>query len=295
MTIDCNALKAWPFSEVRHSYAEKDSILYALSVGYGADPIDPKQLRFVYEKDLLAVPTMAVVLSYPGLWISDSRTGIDWLKVVHGEQAVRFHRPLPAAGTVVGLTRVTSVVDKGVGKGAIFVQQRKLRDADSGELLATLEQTNVCRGDGGYSLNGGADGLQVSDPPPAPPHALPEGEPHLIDEICTLPQQALFYRLNADRHPIHADPPAAAAAGFPRPILHGLGTYGVVGHALLRKCCDYDPSRLKYMRVRFSSPFFPGETLRTEIWREGSNVSFRCRSKERDAIVLNNGFAEILA
>lgn len=291
--IDSHAVKNWPFTEVRQTYGQVDSIHYALAVGYGADPMDSQQLRFVYERDLLAVPTMAVVLSYPGLWISDPRTGIDWHKAVHGEQAVRFHRPLAAAGTVVGLTRVSSVTDKGPDKGAVFVQQRTLRDAGSGEVLATLEQVNFCRGDGGYSIGGGAGGRQVSDPPPPPPHQLPDEAPRQVHEMATLPQQALLYRLCADRHPIHVDPVVAASVGFPRPLLHGLGTYGLVGRAILASCCDWDPARLKYLRVRFTAPFFPGETLRTEIWRDGAVVSFRCLSKERGVVVLNNGMAEV--
>lgn len=293
--LDSHALKNWPFKEVVQTYTEADTMHYALSVGYGADPMDTRQLRFVYENGLSAVPTMAVVLSYPGLWISDPRTGIDWLKTVHGEQSVRFHRPLPSSGTVTGLTSVSAVTDKGEGKGALFVQRRTLKDATTGDELATLEQVNFCRGDGGYSLKGGADAGQVSDPPPAAPHILPEGPPDLVHDIPTLSQQALLYRLCADRHPIHADPAAAARAGFPRPILHGLGTYGIVGHALLRTCCDYNPERLKFLRARFSAPFFPGETLRTEIWRAGDIVSFRSRSVERDVVVLNNGYAEITA
>ncbi len=290
--LDSVAIKNWPFEEVRQTYTATDTIHYALAVGYGSDPMDLQQLPFVYERDLRAAPTMAVVLSYPGLWISDPRTGIDWLKAVHGEQTVRFHKPLPAAGTVVGLTRVTTVTDKGRGKGAIFVQQRTLRD-EAGGLLATLEQVNFCRGDGGYSENGGADGRQVSDPPPPAPHPIPEASPAQVHDMPTLPQQALLYRLCADRHPIHVDPVAAAAVGFPRPLLHGLGSYGLVGRVLMETCCDWDPSRLKVLRTRFAAPFFPGETLRTELWRDGAIVSFRCIAKERNVVVVNNGMAEI--
>lgn len=291
--LDSHALRSWPFEEVQLTYGEKESMLYALSVGFGSDPMDLRQLPFVYERDLRAVPTMAAVLGYPGLWVSDPRTGIDWLKIVHGEQAVRFHRPLSPAATVVGLTRVTSVTDKGPGRGAIFVQERTLRDAGTGDLLATVEQVNFCRGDGGYSLGGGGDGRQVSDPPQRAPHPIPGRPPDEVHETQTLPQQALMYRLNADRNPIHVDPVAAALAGFPRPILHGLATYGVVGRVILQTCCGWDPARLKYLRVRFTSPFFPGENLRTEIWRDCSAVSFRCVSIERDVVVLNNGLAEV--
>lgn len=291
--IDSQAVRNWPFKEVLQTYTERDTIHYALSVGYGSDPTDLQQLPFVYEPELRAAPTMAAVLSYPGLWISDPRTGIDWLKTVHGEQTVTFHRPLPATGTVKGLTHVVSVTDKGRGKGAVFVQRRVLRDAATDEPIATLEQVNVCRGDGGYSENGGADGKQVSDSPPPPPHILPEGPSHRVHETVTLKQQALLYRLCADRHPIHVDPRAAAAAGFPRPILHGLGTYGIVGRVILATCCNWDIGRLKSLKTRFTAPFFPGETLRTDIWRDGDIVSFRCTATQRGVVVLNNGMAEV--
>ncbi len=291
--LDSNVLKNWPFEDVRQTYTEKDTMSYALSVGFGADPTDLRQLPFVYERDLVAAPTMAVVLSYPGMWIADPRTGIDWLKVLHGEQTVRFHKPLAPAGTVVGKSRVSSVTDKGKGRGAVFVQERVLRDAQSGEAIATLEQVNFCRADGGYSEGGGADGRQVSDPPPPAVHPIPDEPAHQVHDTATLRQQALMYRLCADRHPIHVDPVAAAAVGFPRPILHGLGTYGVVGKVMLQTCCETNPARLKLLRCRFSSVFYPGETLRTEIWRHGGTVSFRCSSLERNVVVLNNGLAEI--
>lgn len=213
--LDSHALRSWPFEEVQQTYGEKESMLYALSVGFGSDPMDLRQLPFVYERDLRAVPTMAAVLGYPGLWVSDLRTGIDWLKIVHGEQAVRFHRPLSPAATVVGLTRVTSVTDKGPGRGAIFVQERTLRDAGTGELLATVEQVNFCRGDGGYSLGGGGDGRQVSDPPQRAPHLIPGRPPDEVHETQTLPQQALMYRLNADRNPIHVRSRGCGIGGIP--------------------------------------------------------------------------------
>jgi acyl dehydratase len=215
------------------------------------------------------------------------------MNVVHGEQSIRFHRPLPATGTVVGRMRIKSVTDKGAGRGALFLQERKLFDKASGELLATLEQLNFCRGDGGYSEQGGADGTQVSDPTPFSLPHLPATEPDLVQVVGTSPRMALFYRLCADRHPIHVDPVAAKAAGFSKPILHGLATYAVAGRAMLAAWCDYRPSRLKFLRARFSAPLFPGETVRTEMWRTQDTVQFRCRSVERDTVVINNGLAEI--
>jgi acyl dehydratase len=270
--------------EVRQTLAARDTILYALGIGLGADPIDEKQLRFVYERDLLALPTMAVVLAAPHAWIIKSGTGFA-TKSVHGEQTLEIHRPLPVAGELIGVPRLVSVVDKGADKGALIVTERKVYDLKSGDHLCTLEHTTFCRGDGGF---GGPSGpLRV-------PHAMPDTEPELTCDLPILPQAALIYRLSGDYNPLHADPAHARAVGFERPILHGLCTLGIAGHALMKTCCEYDPSRIKSMEVRFSAPVYPGETLRTQMWRQGSIVSFRCTTVERGALVLNNGKAQLV-
>jgi acyl dehydratase len=284
MTINYERLKSWPFPEIEHSYRGKDSILYALGLGFGADPMDRDQLRFVYEEGLQALPTMATVLAYPGQFAKNPESGIDWKRVVHGEQSFVIHKPLPAAATVVGRTVIEEIVDKGAGKGALLYSRRDVRDKATGDLLASLRSTSFLRGDGGF---GGPSG------PTRPVHTLPERAPDLVCDIATLPQAALIYRLSGDYNPLHADPEIATAAGFPRPILHGLCTFGVAGHALLRLLCGYDPARLTRMDVRFSAPVFPGETVRTEIWREGQGrAGFRCRVVARDVVVINNGLAE---
>jgi acyl dehydratase len=286
MPIDYDKIKNWPFPDIEQTYTDKDSILYALGVGYGHDPMDAAQLRFVYEQGLQAVPTMPVVLANPGFWVKDPATGIDWVKIVHGEQALRIHRPIPATGTVIGRMRVKAIVDKGKDKGALLIQERSITDKASGALLATLEHTTFCRGDGGFGKG---------DEAPPPPPAVPEGEPEKSCDLPTLPQSALIYRLCADRNPLHADPAVAKAAGFPRPILHGLCSYGVAGHAILKTFCNYDPARLAGLSLRFSAPVFPGETIRTEMWHRGDTVLFRARVVERNVVVLNNGVATIKA
>jgi acyl dehydratase len=284
MAIDYERLKTWPFPEIEHDYRAKDTILYALGLGFGADPMDRDQLRFVYEEGLQALPTMATVLAYPGQFAKNPESGIDWKRVVHGEQSFVIHKPLPAAGTVVGRTVIEEIVDKGAGKGALLYSRRDVRDKETGALLASLRSTSFLRGDGGF---GGPSG------PTRPAHTLPERAPDIICDIATLSQAALIYRLSGDYNPLHADPEIARAAGFPRPILHGLCTFGLAGHALLRTLCAYDPARLIRMEARFSSPVFPGETVRTEIWREGQGrAGFRCRAVARDVVVINNGLAE---
>jgi acyl dehydratase len=284
MPIDYQKLKTWPFPDLEHRYEAKDTILYALGVGCGADPMDRTELPFVYEDGLKALPTMAVVLGYPGFWLKDPATGVDWRKILHGEQGLVIHKPLPASGTVIGRTRVTEIVDKGPGKGALLYSDRDVLDKATGDLLATLTSTTFIRGEGGF---GGPSG-----PSPAP-HALPERAPDVAVDLKTLPQAALIYRLSGDDNPLHADPDVAAAAGFERPILHGLCSYAVAGRAVLKACCGNDPTRLKRFDLRFSAPVMPGETIRTEIWRDGSTVSFRARVVERDVVVLNNGRAEV--
>ena len=292
MAIDYAALKARRFPEVRADYDWKDSILYALGVGYGLDPLDPAQLRFVYEQDQLAVPTMAVVLATPGFWVKAPDSGIDWVKVLHGEQQLVMHKPLPVSGSVIGRNRVASITDKGEGRGALLVQRRTLHDAADDSLIATLEQVTFARGDGGFSEREG-NGPRGGDPGPAPRPAAPAREPDLVCDLPTSPQAALLYRLCADLNPLHADPEVARAAGFERPILHGLASFGVAAHAILRSCCGYDPARLASIGLRFSSPVHPGETLRTEIWRDGQAVQFQTRVLERDRIVLSHGVASL--
>jgi acyl dehydratase len=292
MALDYGKLKAWPFADVEQTYGWKDSALYALGVGYGHDPLDERQLRFVYEDRMQAVPTMPVVLAGPGFWVKDPASGIDWVRVLHGEQSLTLHRPLPVEGTVIGRTEVVGIIDKGRDKGAILQQRRTLREKSSGELLATIEHLTFARGNGGFSEIEG-NGPPGGDPPPPAKPATPDTAPDLVCDLPTMPQSALLYRLCADLNPLHADPAVARSAGFPRPILHGLASYGVAGHAILRSCCDYDPSRLKSIGLRFSGPVYPGETIRTEIWRSGTRVQFRARVLEREVIVLSHGIAEL--
>ena len=287
MVLDPQKILNWPFEPVEQTYTERDTILYALGCGLGIDPLDEDQLRFVFEEpELLALPSMAAVLSPPGFWARHPDAGIDWVRILHGEQAMEIHRPLPAAATVAATAKVTDIVDKGPDKGALLFVERTVRDAESGEDLATLRSTTFARGDGGCG------GTTETAPTP---HPIPDRAPDLDCDLPTAPNSALIYRLSGDPNPLHASPSVARAAGFDRPILHGLCSWGVAGHAILRTWCDYEPARIRSMALRFSAPVYPGETIRTEMWRDGDVVSFRARVLERDALVLNNGRAEIAA
>ncbi|MEX3946907.1 MaoC/PaaZ C-terminal domain-containing protein [Paraburkholderia sp. EG287B] len=288
MTIDYHTLRNWPFTDVEQTYTARDAMLYSLAVGYGADPVDPDDLAFVYEKELRVPPTLAVVLGFPGFWARDPRSGIDWVRLLHGEQSLVMHKPLPPAATVIGRSRITRVVDKGAGKGALLEIQRSITDKASGERYATVTQLTFCRGDGGFSAN---DGL--SDEAPAPPPPMPERAPDHHCDLPTRPETALIYRLCGDDNALHADPQVARAAGFERPILHGLATWGVAAHAVLKTLCASDPQRLAAFHARFTAPVYPGETIRTEMWRDGNEVSFRARVLERDVLVLNHGRAQL--
>jgi acyl dehydratase len=284
--INYDALMSWKIPAVEQVLAKRDTMLYALGTGLGCDPLDENQLRFVYEEDLLALPSMAIILGYPGPWHRDPQTGVDGTKVVHGEQGLRIHRLLPVEGSVIGRTRVTGVFDKGEGRGALIQTATDVSLKTTGELVCSLTSTSFARANGGF---GGPSG------PTKEPHELPQRKPDLICDLPTLPQAALIYRLSGDYNPLHAEPAFAKRAGFKAPILHGRCTFGVAGHALLKTCCGYDPAKLVSMEGRFSSPVYPGETIRTEMWRDGNVISFRSLIAERNAVVLTGGRAEIAA
>jgi acyl dehydratase len=284
MAFSYEKILNWPFEDVVQTYTTKDTILYALGIGLGFNPTDPAELRFVYEKGLEAFPTMPVVLGHPGPWMADPETGIDVVKVLHGEQHLEIRRPLPVEGAIIGRNKVIEVVDKGADKGALIRVERKLFDESTGDLYCTQTAVIFARANGGFG------GPVTSSPRP---HQLPERPPDTTIDIPTATQQALLYRLSGDYNPLHADPGIAAKAGFRAPILHGLASYGIAARAVLEALDIKDTSRLENFGLRFSSPVYPGETVSTDLWRDGRAVSFRSRVAARDAVVLNNGRAVI--
>ena len=282
--LDVKALTNWPFEEIVQSYTRRDMALYALGVGFGADPMDDRQLRFVHEEDNLGVPTMPACMCSSPPWSADIRSGVDRTMIVHGEQGLELLRPMPASGRFRSLTRITDIVDKGPGRGAVVYAASTLIDDATGDPVAHLWRSTFARADGGF---GG------SPEQPRRPHVLPDRAPDASSTLPTFANQALIYRFSGDLNPLHSHPEAARAAGFERPILHGLATYGLVGHAVLRTYCNYDPARLHSLDVRFSAPVYPGETITVDLWRDGDIVSFRAAVETRRVKVIDNGRARI--
>lgn len=287
--LNYDKVKHWPIEEVTQTWAERDSIIYALGLGVGGDPVDATQLRFTYEKDLQAVPTLVTAIAWPKSWMRNPETGIDYLKLVHGEQDTRLFKPMPASGTVTSHTRVSRICDKGPGKGAIVELLRDIIDTASGERIAETRQISFLRGDGGFSEASG-----VTDEPPAALPGVPERAPDAEFELTSPAQAALIYRLSGDSNPLHADPEIAAKAGFNQPILHGLATYGMAAFAAISRLADGDASRLKRIASRFTAPVYPGETLRFQFWKgDNGQWHLRARVDARDVVVLNNGLIEL--
>ncbi|MCG3756169.1 MULTISPECIES: MaoC/PaaZ C-terminal domain-containing protein [unclassified Amycolatopsis] len=278
MPIDPAVAIGADLGEVNFAWTPSDVLLYHLAVGAGADPVDERELRYTYERDLRVLPTFATVaanlrtfeppaLKFPGI-------DVDLAKVLHGKQEIELHRPIPVEGKAVARTRIADVFDK--GKAAVLVQETEVAD-ESGTPLWTARSSIFARGEGGF---GGERG-------PSDKIEWPDREPDAVLDVPTLPQQALLYRLCGDRNPLHADPAFAKAAGFDRPILHGLCTYGVVAKAVVDAFLDGDPERVSAFGTKFAGVVFPGENLRVRVWRETGRLLVTTTAPERaDAPVL---------
>lgn len=279
MPLDYEKLISMAPLDKVHEVTERDVILYALGVG-------ARELKFVYEDGIEVLPTMAAVIGYPGFFAKDPQYGLTWQKLLHGEQSIEIHRPIPAKGTFKAATTIDEIYDKGADKGAIMLASRVIYEEGNPDPVATVRSTSFLRADGGFGDRGQGD--------PPKPHPIPsDTPPDDIVRLKTSEDQAMIYRLSGDYNPLHIDPEVAKAGGFDQPILHGLCTYGVVGRALVQSLCSGDPKRVRRMDVRFSSPVFPGETIVTEIWREGQGkAAFRAKVEERGLVVINNGLLE---
>ena len=265
---------------VAFEWSDKDVMLYALGIGMGADPLDIDELQFVSEKALKVMPTFATIIARAG---DPQNVPLNRRLVLDGGRDLTIHRPLPVSARVILDGRIVDVADKGE-KGAIVTREVTIRDAQDNGEYASLITHVVARGDGGF---GGS---------PTSRRTAPEMPARAADVHVALPtraDQALLYRLCGDRNPLHSDPEVARSAGFDRPILHGLCTYGICCRAIVQSICDYDPARLRRFVASFSAPTIPGETVGVDIWREGSELFFEARAIERGARVVKNGYALI--
>jgi acyl dehydratase len=272
------------------TYGDKDVMLYALGIGLGQDPLNETELAFVYERELKVVPTAATVLAaaagrpaHRGDEVEQKPghrpSQINYLMVVHGEQRVELHKPLPTSGTFTAQGRTIGCFDKGKDKGAVIVNETIWTD-EAGEKVVTLTGSTFARGDGGF---GGPSEAQPE------PHEIPSRKADLSVDIATREDQALLYRLNGDRNPLHSDPESAKRSGFPRPILHGLCTYGITCRAVLQAITGCDPDQILSHQARFSAPVFPGDTITVDLWTDGPVISFEARVAARNATVIKNG------
>ena len=282
--VNLETLRAYSVPECRESYDARDTILYALGVGAGlSDAVD--ELDFVFERRLKALPTLALVLGTPGFWAMDPRAGLDWIQILHGEQTLKLFRPLEPQGMLVGQTLIGEIADKGPGRPAMLKSRRTL-STPSGALVAEMEEVWVLRGGGGF---GGDRDLPHDALPP-----MPDRPADARLDLPTARNQALLYRLSGDRNPLHVEPSTAKLGGFDGPILHGLGTMGVIGRALVHLAAKGDPALLTEMRLRFTAPVVPGDIVRTEIWHEADrSVRFRASVPSREAVVVDGGVARV--
>ena len=288
--IDVDAALGYQFPETTSSYDERDLSLYALGVGAAQDPLDTKELQYVYElhgEGFRPLPTYGVIpalntvlkLAADGKQAPGLNYGLD--RVLHGEQYTEVLRPLPPKATLRHKGRIKDIFDK--GKNALVVTEVTSYDAQSGEPLVRNEITTFVRGAGGW----GGDRGPASDI-----NVPPERAPDAVITEKTHENQALLYRLSGDWNPLHADPEFARNFGFQRPILHGLCTFGYVGRHAIKAFGGGDPRLFKSIRVRFADTVLPGETLRTELWKEDERILIRCKVVERDKVVISNAAVE---
>ena len=288
--IDLDQAWGHEFPPVTASYTERDLSLYALSVGAAENPLDPSELNFVYEMSpngFQGLPsygaTCTVTALIDSIMAGNQAPGLNYgfERILHGEQAITMHRPLPQSGKLVHRAKVKEIWDK--GKNAVVVIEVKTTDG-AGEPLFDNEMSMFVRGAGGWGGERGPSG-EVGTPPSRPADKVVEQK--------TDANQALLFRLNGDRNPLHADPAFAKNFGFDKPILHGLCTYGYATHHVIAAMSNGDARYFKSIRARFADSVFPGETIVTEMWKENDQIIVRSKVKERDKVVLSNCVVEL--
>jgi acyl dehydratase len=282
MGFDPQRMLDWDFGEQRHSYDARDAIVYALGVGLPIAPGESDDLNFLLEDRLRVLPAFAVTLATPGMWPKRPELEIDWVKVLHMAHAARFETPLPPAATVISRAQITELYDRGSDKGSVCVLRRQVHDADDGRLYCTIDQTVAMRGNGGF---GGQPLPRVARP------QMPARAPDHAETVRTSARAALMYRLSGDTNPLHADYDVARRAGYDRPILHGLASYGTACAVMLRAFCGGEPARMKSLDLRFAGVVMPGDALDFSCWKEDGRVLFEVRVGGRP--VIDQGVCEI--
>jgi acyl dehydratase len=279
---------AQPPTRTEARWSGRDTAIYNLGIGFGAAAAsDPSQLPFILDERAVAFPTMACVLgNLSASPLRDSAANIDFLGVLHGEESLECHSPIPADGVLTLIGTTEGVWDKGAQHGAVMVLRRDLVDPESGALVARIRSTLMLRNNGGYG--GSIDGAPRAI-------SMPDSAPDGWVDMPTRPEQALLYRQSGDRNPLHSDPAIATLAGFPKPILMGLCSFAIAGRALVAELAEGDPARLVGLRARFTGVVFPGETIRVEHWRlKSGEVAFRAWVAERNAMVMDGGRAQLI-
>ena len=277
MAIDPEKARGAKLPDGESSYDKDRVILYHLGIGAGVPATDPKELEYTYEKNLKVLPSFAVIPVFGAVGGGDPIPGLEYnpAMLLHGEQDLELHQVIPTQAEVSSSGRVAAIYDK--KKAAVMVLEMTTRDA-SGSTLFVNRFTSFIRGEGGFG----------GDPGPKAGNLPPERAPDLVVESPTLPQQALLYRLNGDKNPLHADPEFSKLGGFDVPILHGLCSYGVVCKAVVDHALGGDTAKVARYQVRFAGVVYPGETIVTSMWREGEKIVLQAKTKERDTAVLTN-------
>jgi len=258
-------------------WTKDDVILYHLGVGAGVPATDPGELEYTYEKNLKVLPSFGVIPVFGALTGLGGTPGLEFniAMLLHGEQDLEIHQPIPPEAKVTSNGRVKEIWDK--GKAALVVLEVETRD-EAGSPLFTNRFSLFLRGEGGFG----------GEPGPKAGNEAPDREPDGVIEVPTMPQQALIYRLSGDKNPLHADPEFAKMAGFDKPIIHGLCSFGVACKAIVDTCLDGDVNKVARYQARFAGVGFPGETYETSYWKEGDKILFQTKSVERDAPIISN-------
>ena len=277
MPIDPSKALGAELGEGTYTYTKDDVILYHLGLGAGVPATDPKELEYTYEKNLKVLPSFGVIPTFGAMGGMGNVEGLsfNFAMLLHGEQDLEVHQPIPPEATITNRGKVAEIWDK--GKAALVVLQVDSSD-ESGQPLFTNRFSLFLRGEGGFG----------GEPGPKAGNKKPDREPDGVVEKTLMPQQALIYRLSGDKNPLHADPEFAKMAGFEPPIIHGLCSYGVVCKAIVDNVLDGDTTKVVGWKARFAGVGYPGETYVISYWKEGDKILVEAKSKERDAIIISN-------